>query len=368
MHRRAVPRPRLDDDRRAEATGDLGGAVAGAVVHDDHPVAGRHPRQQAAQRRPPRRGTEARGRRRVRPCLDRREPGRLRAGRRGLRSADVAAQVTAAPADAPRLRSTGCRRPRRAACGRARAGPAAGDARRWPCPRSPAGTCTCGRVPAAARRLAPARRLGHAAGRRAGGCSRWWSAAAWRTGCPGGGCCWRRTPPGWRGCWRSRCRRADGIGGCWPPVRVPAHARGRLPTPATAGRSTSSRIPIDAAPDNWPVHIAGHPPGALLFFVLLDRIGLGRRAGGRARGDAARGDRRRWRCWSRCACWAPSRAPGGRRRSWSSGRPRCGSASRRTRCSRRSPPGGIAALALAPRSAVRDSSGRCSRGCCSAGA
>src|SRR6478609_7370642 len=41
-----------------------------------------------------------------------------------------------------------------------------------------------------------------------------------------------------------------------------------------------SRIPYDGLPDtiphaNWPVHIAGHPPGALGFFVLLSRIGLG---------------------------------------------------------------------------------------------
>ncbi|MFE2748737.1 hypothetical protein ACFXKX_31115 [Streptomyces scopuliridis] len=28
-------------------------------------------------------------------------------------------------------------------------------------------------------------------------------------------------------------------------------------------------------PDNWPTHIAGHPPGAVLTFVGLDRIGLG---------------------------------------------------------------------------------------------
>jgi hypothetical protein len=35
------------------------------------------------------------------------------------------------------------------------------------------------------------------------------------------------------------------------------------------------RIRYDAAPDNWPVHIAGHPPGALTFFVLLVRLGLG---------------------------------------------------------------------------------------------
>ena len=41
-----------------------------------------------------------------------------------------------------------------------------------------------------------------------------------------------------------------------------------------------SRIPYDGLPDdipgaNWPVHLAGHPPGALTFFVMLDRIGLG---------------------------------------------------------------------------------------------
>ena len=41
-----------------------------------------------------------------------------------------------------------------------------------------------------------------------------------------------------------------------------------------------ARIPYDGLPDNipganWPVHVAGHPPGALSFFVWLDRIGLG---------------------------------------------------------------------------------------------
>ncbi|WP_460821160.1 hypothetical protein [Nocardioides ungokensis] len=35
------------------------------------------------------------------------------------------------------------------------------------------------------------------------------------------------------------------------------------------------RIPYSAAPDNWPTHVAGHPPGALLVFVGLDRVGLG---------------------------------------------------------------------------------------------
>jgi hypothetical protein len=32
---------------------------------------------------------------------------------------------------------------------------------------------------------------------------------------------------------------------------------------------------LKEAPDNWPAHIAGHPPGAVLTFVGLDRAGLG---------------------------------------------------------------------------------------------
>ncbi len=35
-----------------------------------------------------------------------------------------------------------------------------------------------------------------------------------------------------------------------------------------------SRIPL-RSDDNWPTHVAGHPPGALLVFVVLDRLGLG---------------------------------------------------------------------------------------------
>ncbi|HSE69712.1 MAG TPA: hypothetical protein VLA97_03065, partial [Nocardioidaceae bacterium] len=35
-----------------------------------------------------------------------------------------------------------------------------------------------------------------------------------------------------------------------------------------------ARIPLNH-PHNWPPHVAGHPPGALLFFVLLVRLGLG---------------------------------------------------------------------------------------------
>ena len=42
--------------------------------------------------------------------------------------------------------------------------------------------------------------------------------------------------------------------------------------PATL-RGFSDRI-LDFQPDSWTTHVAGHPPGALLVFVALDRIGL----------------------------------------------------------------------------------------------
>jgi hypothetical protein len=38
-------------------------------------------------------------------------------------------------------------------------------------------------------------------------------------------------------------------------------------------RTFSSRI-LDFQPDSWITHVSGHPPGALLTFVWLDRIGL----------------------------------------------------------------------------------------------
>ena len=39
-------------------------------------------------------------------------------------------------------------------------------------------------------------------------------------------------------------------------------------------RDYVARIPLDS-PGNWPVHLAGHPPGAVLMFIGLDRVGLG---------------------------------------------------------------------------------------------
>ena len=41
-----------------------------------------------------------------------------------------------------------------------------------------------------------------------------------------------------------------------------------------AMRTFASRIP-DFQPNSWITHVSGHPPGALLTFVWLDRIGLG---------------------------------------------------------------------------------------------
>lgn len=41
-----------------------------------------------------------------------------------------------------------------------------------------------------------------------------------------------------------------------------------------AVRSFAGRI-LDYQPDSWITHVSGHPPGALLTFVWLDRIGLG---------------------------------------------------------------------------------------------
>ncbi len=39
--------------------------------------------------------------------------------------------------------------------------------------------------------------------------------------------------------------------------------------------SSFSRRILDFQPDSWITHVSGHPPGALLTFVWLDRIGLG---------------------------------------------------------------------------------------------
>ncbi|CAN5518123.1 hypothetical protein BH11ACT8_BH11ACT8_24820 [soil metagenome] len=50
-------------------------------------------------------------------------------------------------------------------------------------------------------------------------------------------------------------------------------ARGITDVPQFLSEFTS-RIPIDAE-NNWTTHVAGHPPGATLFFIVLARLGLG---------------------------------------------------------------------------------------------
>jgi hypothetical protein len=72
----------------------------------------------------------------------------------------------------------------------------------------------------------------------------------------------------------------DGLGKILDdPYEYLRTARATSDLPA-ALRGWVARIPYDGLPDdiadaNWPVHVAGHPPGALSFFVLLDRMGLG---------------------------------------------------------------------------------------------
>jgi hypothetical protein len=66
----------------------------------------------------------------------------------------------------------------------------------------------------------------------------------------------------------------DGIGEILDhPYEYLDTARATTDLPATLDAYVS-RIPADS-PGQWPVHVAGHPPGALTFFVLLTRLGLG---------------------------------------------------------------------------------------------
>jgi hypothetical protein len=56
------------------------------------------------------------------------------------------------------------------------------------------------------------------------------------------------------------------------PEEYLSQVRGITDIPATL-RSFASRI-LDYQPDSWTTHVSGHPPGAVLTFVWLDRIGL----------------------------------------------------------------------------------------------
>jgi hypothetical protein len=69
----------------------------------------------------------------------------------------------------------------------------------------------------------------------------------------------------------------DGLDGLGAVLDLPSEYLGTAREITDVGellRSYLAHIPIDSAV-NWPVHVAGHPPGALLFFVALVKLGLG---------------------------------------------------------------------------------------------
>ena len=91
-----------------------------------------------------------------------------------------------------------------------------------------------------------------------------------------GGGCWRcRGSRRWCG-WSRSPSSTDRTGWAGSSTTARSTCRAREPS-TTSGPCCASyvaRIPLDV-PDNWPVHLAGHPPGAVLMFIGLDRVGLG---------------------------------------------------------------------------------------------
>ena len=78
--------------------------------------------------------------------------------------------------------------------------------------------------------------------------------------------------------WMFALALVDGTQGLGHVLETPTSTAHRAPGQRSARllQEYVSRIPYTSAPKpNWPVHVAGHPPGALLFFVGLDRLGLG---------------------------------------------------------------------------------------------
>ncbi|WP_282786574.1 hypothetical protein, partial [Nocardia sp. CC201C] len=84
----------------------------------------------------------------------------------------------------------------------------------------------------------------------------WLTAIAWA--------CALALVDGWRRGWTERLTSRDEY----------LHEVGGVTDIAVMLRGFSARI-LDFQPDSWTTHVSGHPPGALLVFVLLDRIGLG---------------------------------------------------------------------------------------------
>ena len=112
-------------------------------------------------------------------------------------------------------------------------------------------------------------------------------------------------------------------------------------------REYIAHIPLDS-PDNWPVHIAGHPPGRAAVLRLPGACRPRKRARGRTRRDRRRGDDARSPCCSRSGGSARRWARDGRPRSSCSGLRRSGCRSQPMRCSARSLPG-VCARSPSPR-------------------
>jgi hypothetical protein len=79
--------------------------------------------------------------------------------------------------------------------------------------------------------------------------------------------------------WMLALALVDGVGGIGHILETPheyLRTARRVDDIPQMLREYVSRIPYDSAPKrNWAVHVAGHPPLAVLFFIGLDRLGLG---------------------------------------------------------------------------------------------
>ncbi|MFE3459232.1 hypothetical protein ACFXKD_16950 [Nocardiopsis aegyptia] len=77
--------------------------------------------------------------------------------------------------------------------------------------------------------------------------------------------------------WTFALALVDGWRGFAKPLESPYEYLASVDRFADAGaalRGFTGHILV-GQPDNWPTHVAGHPPGAVLTFVALDRLGLG---------------------------------------------------------------------------------------------
>ncbi|WP_053619438.1 hypothetical protein [Nocardiopsis sp. NRRL B-16309] len=77
--------------------------------------------------------------------------------------------------------------------------------------------------------------------------------------------------------WTFALALVDGWRGFAEPLESPYEYLASVDRFADAGaalRGFTGHILV-GQPDNWPTHVAGHPPGAVLTFVALDRLGLG---------------------------------------------------------------------------------------------